>query len=375
MPRKRATNGSGLQPRQRKDGRWEARFKTGFDPGTGKPVYKTVYGNTSDECARKLRAAVAAVDDHTYMEPSRMTLKEWLEIWLSEYTSGVKDTTRGVYKTAIRRHIVPALGAIRLCELRPHNCQTFINDLYRGRERLSAKTIRNAHGVLHKALQVAVKVGYIAGNPSSSVELPREERKEIHPLEGEQISEFLDAIKGNPNEPLFFTALFTGARLSELLGLQWRHVNFKRGTITICQQLLWKRSTGEERTLGDTKNSKTRVIKPPRAVMDTLAEVKRHQAQWQLLAGPAWNNALGLVFTDEAGNALPHTTVEHRFKQVVKKIGLPDRRFHDLRHPYVKHTTKKYNSEKQKTQATKMDLIAWVFRFCIFNYSKRSWIL
>lgn len=67
MPRKRATNGSGLQPRQRKDGRWEARFKTGFDPGTGKPVYKTVYGNTSDECARKLRAAVAAVDDHTYI--------------------------------------------------------------------------------------------------------------------------------------------------------------------------------------------------------------------------------------------------------------------------------------------------------------------
>ena len=49
--------------------------------------------------------------------------------------------------------------------------------------------------------------------------------------------------------------------------------------------------------------------------------------------------------------------------------------FHGLRHPYVKHTTKKYNSEKQKTQATKMDLIAWVFRFCIFNYSKRSWTL
>ena len=129
MPRKRATNGSGLQPRQRKDGRWEARFKTGIDPGTGKPVYKTAYGNTSDECARKLRAAVAAVDDHTYLEPSRMTLKEWLEIWLNEYCTGVKDTTRGVYKTAIRRHIVPALGAIRLCELRPHNCQMFINDL------------------------------------------------------------------------------------------------------------------------------------------------------------------------------------------------------------------------------------------------------
>ena len=62
-------------------------------------------------------------------------------------------------------------------------------------------------------------------------------------------------------------------------------------------------------------------------------------------------------------------------RRVLKRAGLPYVRFHDLRHPYVKHTTKKYNSEKQKTQATKMDLIAWVFRFCIFNYSKRSWIL
>ena len=62
-------------------------------------------------------------------------------------------------------------------------------------------------------------------------------------------------------------------------------------------------------------------------------------------------------------------------KRILKEAGLPAIRFHDLRHPYVKHTTKKYNSEKQKTQATKMDLIAWVFRFYTFNYSKRSWIL
>lgn len=58
-----------------------------------------------------------------------------------------------------------------------------------------------------------------------------------------------------------------------------------------------------------------------------------------------------------------------------KETGLQKIRIHDLRHPYVKHTTKKYNSEKQKTQATKMDLIAWVFRFYTFNYSKRSWTL
>lgn len=68
-------------------------------------------------------------------------------------------------------------------------------------------------------------------------------------------------------------------------------------------------------------------------------------------------------------------SVLHMLQLVLKRAGLPRIRFHDLRHPYVKHTTKKYNSEKQKTQATKMDLIAWVFRFYTFNYSKRSWTL
>ena len=81
MARKRAPNGSGMQPRLRKDGRWAARFKTGIDPGTGKTKYKYVYGKTCEECARNLRAAVAAVDTHTYTEPQRMPLREWLDIW------------------------------------------------------------------------------------------------------------------------------------------------------------------------------------------------------------------------------------------------------------------------------------------------------
>lgn len=81
------------------------------------------------------------------------------------------------------------------------------------------------------------------------------------------------------------------------------------------------------------------------------------------------------MFTWEDGHPYSPDYVSHTFHKLLKKYDLPHIRFHDLRHPYVKHTTKKYNSEKQKTQATKMNLIAWVFRFCTFNYSKRSWTL
>lgn len=229
-------------------------------------------------------------------------------------------------------------GAIKLSELRPHDCQTFINRLYRGgkgKAALSEKTVKNVHGTLHKALATAVKVGYLRSNPADNVELPRRPHKEIYPLAGEQIDAFLKAIQGNPNEDLFFVALFTGMRLSEILGLQWKCVDFKVGKIKIDRQLLWKRSTGETCEFGEPKNGKPRTIEPPRAVMDTLKAIKRRQAEWQLKAEPVWDNALGLAFTNEIGGELPHTTVEHRFKRVVKKIGLPERRFHDLRHTYA----------------------------------------
>lgn len=84
---------------------------------------------------------------------------------------------------------------------------------------------------------------------------------------------------------------------------------------------------------------------------------------------------LDYVCVNQLGELLRPSYVTDHFRELLEKYGLRHIRFHDLRHPYVKHTTKKYNSEKQKTQATKIDLIAWVFRFCIFNYSKRSWTL
>ena len=81
------------------------------------------------------------------------------------------------------------------------------------------------------------------------------------------------------------------------------------------------------------------------------------------------------MIPDADGNFTRPLNLRKQFYSILDAAGIEKKGLHSLRHPYVKHTTKKYNSEKQKTQATKMDLIAWVFRFCIFNYSKRSWIL
>ena len=110
--------------------------------------------------------------------------------------------------------------------------QSFINGM-----ELSPASVRLAYKVLHMALEKAVKLEYIPKNPAAGSELPKLEQKEIHPLDDQQVAALLNAARGGDMENLITVALFTGCRLSELLGLTWGAVDFKRGTITINQQL------------------------------------------------------------------------------------------------------------------------------------------
>lgn len=332
--RGRGANGAGTI-KHRADGRWEGQVTLGTDPGTGKPIRKSFYGKTRQEVRQKITQATAALDAGTYLEPQKMSLGEWLEIWLNEYCGAIKAGTLKAYADNVKNHIKPALGAVRLCELQPHDVQRFVNGLQRGKKPLSSKTVKNVHGVLCKALSEAVRIKYIASNPAGGCILPPVNREEIHPFETEEISAFMDAIQGNPSEALFFVALNTGMRLSEILGLRWNRVDFKKGMIKVDAQLLVKRGKDTARELGLPKNSKPRSFKPAPAVMDVLRAVERQQKEWRVKAGPAWNNALGLVFTNEIGQEIPHATVEHRFSRVLESAGIEAHRFHDLRHTFT----------------------------------------
>ena len=135
---------------------WEARYTAGYDPGTGKQIQRSVTGKTQKEVAQKLKAVTAALDAGTYIAPSKMTVGEWLDIWQRDYLGGVKPRTVDTYKALVRVRIRPALGAIRLEALNAHTIQQFYNGLP-----LSPKSVKNVHGVLHRALAKAVRIGYI----------------------------------------------------------------------------------------------------------------------------------------------------------------------------------------------------------------------
>jgi len=317
---------------------YEARYTEGFEPGTGKQIQRSISGKTQKEVAQKLKAALAALDSGTYIAPCKMTVGEWMDIWSKQYLGGVKESTVAAYNATIRTHIKPGIGAIRLDALDTHLVQSFYNGLReptKDRDAVSPKTVKNVHGILHKALQQAVANGYIRFNPTNSCILPRVEKKELQPLDEAETKLFLDAVKGNRFELLFTFTLFSGLREGEALGLTWDRVDFMRGTILISKQLQKEKKAGGEFRLVSLKNDKPRRITPAPWVMQLLRDRKLQQYEHREKAGAAWSNPMNLVFTNElGGNLIPQTVVRH-FKEIVTSIGRPDARFHDLRHSYA----------------------------------------
>ena len=276
-----------------------------------------------------MQAAAVAVNTGTYITPQKMTVGQWMDTWAADYLGGAKPATVTIYKNNIKNHIKPALGAVALSDLRPHMVQTFINGL-----EMSPASVRLAYKVLHMALEKAVKLEYLPKNPTAGSELPKLEQKEIHPLDDQQVALLLKTAKGGDMEYLITVALFTGCRLSELLGLTWDAVDFKQGTITINKQLARPEHRGATPFLSP-KNGKTRTITPASSVMTALKNQKRRQMKQQLKVGPLWDNQYHMVFTTEIGEPLDQWKAEKGFSAVLDAAGLVGVRFHDLRHTYA----------------------------------------
>lgn len=334
MPRKKAPNGSGTI-RQRKDGKtWEARYSV-RDPITGQSIQKSVYARSQEECAKKLRKATAEIDEGTYQEPSKMTVRQWADIWKGEYWGNLKERTADQYDMHLRLNIKPSIGGIKLQALSAHSIQAMYNKLQRRENPLSAKSIRNLHGVVHSMLKQAQKLGYIKVNPAEGCNLPRVERKEMQAIQDAKLDEFLAAIKGHKYEAVYLVDVFTGMRQGEILGLTWADVDFNKGIIHVRKQLQKERKVGGAYKRVPLKNDKVRRVSPAPFVMDVLKAEQRKQKEWRLRAGGAWDNSMGLVFTNETGRYLSAVTVYNNFKAIVKSIDMEAIRMHDLRHTFA----------------------------------------
>ena len=318
---------------------WQGRYTEGFDPGTGKQIQRSITGKTQKEVAQKLRQITASLDDGTYKAPCKLTVGEWLDIWTQDYLVSVKPRTVDSYKTTVENHLKPAFAAMKLDALKTQDVQRFYNSLQvecGDRKPLSAKSVRNIHGVFHKAMQQAVKLGHIRTNPADPCDLPRAVRKDIHPLDNEAIARFLKVARGHRYEAIYVLTLFTGLREGEVLGLLWDCVNFHTGIISVEKQMQLHQDKGSKSyELVSPKNGRSRTITAAQTVLARLQQQRRWQMQQKLLLGSDWQNPEGLVFTNEFGTHLTKPTVYREYKRIVAAIGCPNARFHDLRHSYA----------------------------------------
>ena len=356
-------NGEGLI-RKRKNGLWEGRYTVGKNE-KGKLIQKSIYGKSQKEVSKKLTAIVNDLNTGIYISPDQITVGQWLDIWHDEYLGGIKKSTASQYLYQINQNIKPDLGGVKLQKL----TAPMIQNLYKRKlETLSPKSIKNLHGVIHKALNQAVLCQYIKSNPCLACQLPRVEKKEMAVLTGDDLKRFLQEIKGKPFEYVYFCTVFTGLRESEIIGLTWDCIDAKKGIIKVYRQLKRERQSNNsnEYVFDTLKNGKSRVISPAPVVFDMLKVVKREQAKNRLKMGSAYSNPDDLVFTDKIGGHLCSPTIWKHFKAHAKAINRPELRFHDLRHSFA--TISLENGDDIKTVSENLGHATVAFTLDVYGH-------
>ncbi len=242
--------------------------------GKPKQQWITVKG-TKKDAERKRTEILHQLDSGTFIKPGKTTVAKYLEQWLADYAKP-NLSPRGFerYESITRVHLIPSLGDILLTQLRPEHIQKhYASSLNNS---LSALTVRYHHTVLHKALQTAIKWGLVNRNVADGVDVPRAHRTEMKTWNEHEITQFLETAKDSIYYTLFHTALFTGMRRSELLGLQWQDIGF--GQIYINRSLHQLNDGSYVFTQPKSAKSRRTIALAPSSII-TLAEHKeKHKA-------------------------------------------------------------------------------------------------
>ncbi len=328
---KRRSNGEG-NIRKRKDGRWEGRYTAGFDPATGKQVFKNVLGKTQNEVKEKLKKALEESQKLDFTRTGKYTVSQWMEEWFENVCKiKVRPSSHQTYRGYIDHHITPYIGKTPIEKLSTMDLQKLCRKLMdKGRvERieaekqpkgLSAKTIRNIMQIISSAMDFAVAQKIITENPCKAVELPKVEKQEMQTIPAEQLQAFLTEAKASGVYEMYYIELSTGLRRGELLGLKWSDIDWNNAVITVRRQVARVNGEITEAPL-KTKNSYHRVSISPQAIEVLKQQKAKTNSEY--------------VFPSPTGGPISPDSVNNMLKRVLARAGIPKVRFHDLRHTFA----------------------------------------
>ena len=330
---KRRPSGDGMV-RKREDGRWEGRIVVGHKEN-GDPIFRYIYADTQKELTAKLRQNITAYQGVDLTEECRMTLSEWLDRWLEQMKSVLRPGTINHYRRDMEHHVKPHLGQKKLTQITPADLRKLYDTLKQhgrvhprpGQSRgLSTTTVHGIHTTLHYALKSAVDQRLLPHNPADHVEPPKVAHKSMTILNEEQLDTFLAAVEQDSIwKDFFYTELTTGLRLGEICGLMWPDFDAGKGTLSVNRTI--HKEKGGRLVTGDTKTyAGTRKIVLPDSIAERLRNRKKCSYSVWIFPNPLKPEA-----------PMNPSTAYHQLKKLLEENGLPDLRFHDLRHTFATH--------------------------------------
>jgi integrase len=309
---------------------WRGEVSLGFDQQGNRRLLR-LKGKSRAEVQQQVTQAIADLQKGLPINPSKTTVAEYLTRWLDDSVRhSVRPRTYSSYAMNVTTHIGPALGTIPLKKLTAADVQGFYSrKLESG---LSPRTVQYLHAILHRALEQAVKWGYIARNVTDAVDKPRVTRGAMATLSADEARRFLGAAVDDRFFALYVLAISTGMRQGELLGLTWPNVDLDAGQIHVVQQLQYNRQD-RRLELVETKSGKGRNVALTQLAVSGLKEQRRMQLAERLAIADVWQNDWNLVFTTQIGSPVSAGNMLRRsFYPLLTKAELPRLRFHDLRH-------------------------------------------
>ncbi|MCL6560226.1 MAG: site-specific integrase [Firmicutes bacterium] len=326
---------------KRGENTWRLNAPGGTGPDGKRVVYrKTVEAKSKREAEKLLAEFVAEVQKGQYVEPSKLTFAEFVERWLKNYAEkNLAPKTLFRYKQILESRVLPAMGHLKVEQIKPFHLMEFYANLQEDGIRedgkpggLSEKTILYHHRVISSILNDAVEWQVIPSNPAARVKPPRVQKKPAACYDEEQTAALLAAAEAEEAKyrVLINLAVFTGLRRGELMGLEWKDIDFAAATLRVHQASQYLPGRGVF-TKEPKNESSVRILALPSFLVVMLKQYKKEQAEARLKAGDLWQGS-DRLFTTWDGQPMHPDTISKWFPKFLKKHGLPSLPFHGLRH-------------------------------------------
>ncbi|NED34823.1 site-specific integrase [Streptomyces sp. SID8499] len=332
-----------------KDGKWHGRVTVGTRDD-GRPDRRHVERKTRAEVTAAVRELEKQRDGGAVRKAGRAwTVEGWLTHWVETIAPlAVNENTMVGYGVAVRKHLIPALGAHRLDKLKPEHIERFYGRMQADGRR--AGTIHQIHRTFRTALNEAVRRGHLARNPVQLAKAPRVSEEEIEPYTVDEVKRLLRAADDRRNSARWAVALALGLRQGEALGLKWADVDLERGVLMVrrsrrrpryahgCGDACGRKAgycPQRQRTNPETADTKSRAgrrsVGLPAQLVDLLRVHRAKQDAERVAAGEQWADE-GWLFATPNGHGTPPRTDYDDWKELLSDAKVRDGRLHDARH-------------------------------------------